>query len=163
MAMKKIIIGLLVCLFPLWGQARPLLSLVDIQGVRDNQLVGYGLVVGLSGTGDKSQTKFTSQSVKNMLSQFGVQLPANTDPKLKNVAAVAVHALGKEKVVGLILPETESNPVSSEYAEKHARALGIEHRQIEVTPTVDSVVQYEWRDEFMQKLIPEYRPGYNTT
>ena len=76
------------------------------------------------------------------------------------VAAVAVHAIGKDKVVGLVLPETETNPISSEYARKHAQALGIEHRQINITPTVDSVVQYQWRDEFMQKLVPEYKPGY---
>ncbi|OAN16767.1 flagellar biosynthesis protein FlgI [Photobacterium jeanii] len=90
--MKKILFVVGLLLSPLMATARPLLSLVDIQGIRENQLVGYGLVVGLSGTGDKSQTKFTSQSVKNMLSQFGVQLPANADPKLKNVAAVAVSA-----------------------------------------------------------------------
>lgn len=76
------------------------------------------------------------------------------------IAAVAVHAIGKEKVIGLILPESESNPVSSEYAMKHAQVLGIEHRKIDITPTVDSIVQYKWRDDFMQKLIPEYRPGY---
>lgn len=76
------------------------------------------------------------------------------------MAAVAVHALGKEKVVGLVLPETESNPISSEYAMKHARKLGIEHRQIDVTPTVDSVVSYKWRDEFIRNMIPEYEPGY---
>jgi len=76
------------------------------------------------------------------------------------IAAVAVHAIGKDKVVGLVLPETESNPISSEYAKKHARALGIEHRQIYITPTVDSVVHYKWRDEYMQNLIPEYKPGY---
>lgn len=76
------------------------------------------------------------------------------------IAAVAVHAVGKEKVVGLVLPETESNPVSSEYAKKHAQALGIEHRQIDITPTVDSVHSYKGRDAFMQKLIPEYEPGY---
>ncbi|PST87447.1 flagellar basal body P-ring protein FlgI [Photobacterium jeanii] len=92
MTMKKILFVVGLLLSPLMATARPLLSLVDIQGIRENQLVGYGLVVGLSGTGDKSQTKFTSQSVKNMLSQFGVQLPANADPKLKNVAAVAVSA-----------------------------------------------------------------------
>lgn len=71
---------------------RPLLDLVDIQGVRDNQLIGYGLVVGLSNTGDKAQVKFTSQSMTNMLKQFGVQLPDSTDPKIKNVAAVSVQA-----------------------------------------------------------------------
>jgi NAD+ synthase len=75
------------------------------------------------------------------------------------IAAVAVHAIGKDKVVGLVLPESESNPISSEYAVKHAQALGIEHRQINITATVDSVVQYTWRDEFMQKLVPEYKPG----
>jgi len=81
------------------------------------------------------------------------------------IAAVAVHALGRERVVGLVLPEIESNPVSSAYAAKHAEALGIEHRQIDVTPTVDSVVRYEWRDRFIQKLVPEYRPAckYNIT
>ena len=76
------------------------------------------------------------------------------------IAAVAVHAIGKEKVVGLVLPESESNPISSEYAIKHAQALGIEHRQINITSTVDSIVKYKWRDEFLQKLIPEYKPGY---
>ena len=76
------------------------------------------------------------------------------------IAAVAVHAIGKEKVIGLVLPESESNPISSEYAIKHAQALGIEHRQIDITSTVDSIVKYQWRDEFLQKLIPEYKPGY---
>jgi len=76
------------------------------------------------------------------------------------IAAVAVHALGKEKVVGLILPESESNPISSQYATKHAQALGIEHREVNITSTVDSIVQYKWRDEFLQNLIPEYKPGY---
>ena len=76
------------------------------------------------------------------------------------IAAVAVHTMGKEKVIGLVLPESESNPISSEYAIKHAQALGIEHRQINITSTVDSIVKYKWRDEFIQKLIPEYKPGY---
>jgi NAD+ synthase len=76
------------------------------------------------------------------------------------IAAASVHALGKDKVVGLILPEMESNPISCEYAFKHARELGIDHRQVDITPTVDSVVHYKWRDEFLQKLIPEYQPGY---
>ncbi len=74
------------------GQSRYLMDIVDVQGIRDNQLVGYGLVVGLNGSGDRSQVKFTSQSVVNMLKQFGVQIDDKTDPKLKNVAAVAVHA-----------------------------------------------------------------------
>ncbi|WP_076413085.1 flagellar basal body P-ring protein FlgI [Shewanella sp. UCD-KL12] len=74
------------------GQNRYLMDIVDVQGIRDNQLVGYGLVVGLDGTGDRTQVRFTSQSIVNMLKQFGVQIDGRTDPKLKNVAAVAVHA-----------------------------------------------------------------------
>lgn len=74
------------------AQAQPLGSLVDIQGVRGNQLVGYSLVVGLEGSGDKNQVKFTGQSMANMLRQFGVQLPEKMDPKVKNVAAVAISA-----------------------------------------------------------------------
>ena len=73
-------------------RSRPLLDIADVQGIRENQLVGYGLVVGLSGSGDRSQVKFTGQSMANMLKQFGVQLPENLDPKLKNVAAVSVQA-----------------------------------------------------------------------
>lgn len=68
------------------------MDIVDVEGVRQNQLIGYGLVVGLSGTGDRNQVKFTSQSMTNMLKQFGVQLPENVDPKLRNVAAVSVNA-----------------------------------------------------------------------
>ena len=67
--------------------AQSLESLVNVQGVRENQLVGYSLVVGLDGTGDKNQVKFTNQTITNMLRQFGVQLPNKIDPKVKNVAA----------------------------------------------------------------------------
>ncbi len=70
----------------------PLMDLVDVQGIRENQLVGYGLVVGLEGNGDRNQVKFTSQSVTNMLRQFGVQLDDSTNPKLRNVASVSVTA-----------------------------------------------------------------------
>ncbi|MGB2077968.1 MAG: flagellar basal body P-ring protein FlgI, partial [Pseudoalteromonas tetraodonis] len=61
-----------------------------VEGVRSNQLVGYGLVVGLPGTGE--QSRFTEQSFKGMLNSFGITLPASLKPKIKNVAAVAVHA-----------------------------------------------------------------------
>jgi flagellar P-ring protein precursor FlgI len=65
-------------------------DLASIQGVRSNQLVGYGLVVGLPGTGE--QSPFTEQSFRTMLSNFGISLASNLKPKIKNVAAVAVHA-----------------------------------------------------------------------
>ncbi len=68
-------------------------DLATVAGVRANQLVGYGLVVGLDGTGDQtSQAPFTVQSIKNMLAQFGVTIPPGTNLQLKNVAAVTVHA-----------------------------------------------------------------------
>ena len=65
-------------------------DVVNIQGVRSNPLVGYGLIVGLDGTGE--QTAYTVQAFKTMLSRFGITLPPGLTPKLKNIAAVAVHA-----------------------------------------------------------------------
>lgn len=65
-------------------------DIASIQGVRSNHLVGYGLVVGLDGTGE--QTAYTAQAFKTMLSRFGITLPPGLTPKMKNVAAVAVHA-----------------------------------------------------------------------
>ena len=68
-------------------------DLVSIGGVRTNALIGYGLVVGLDGTGDQTtQTPFTVQSIQSMLSQLGVNLPAGTNLQLKNVAAVMITA-----------------------------------------------------------------------
>ncbi len=105
-------------------------------------------------------SKFIVEQLKVVFRRKGIMVGLSGGIDSACIAAVAVHAIGKENVVGLVLPETESNPISSEYAIKHAQALDIEHRQIDVTPTVDSVVHYNWRDEFLQKLIPEYKPGF---
>ena len=68
-------------------------DITNVAGVRDNQLVGYGLVVGLDGTGDKtSQAPFTQQTFRNMLQQFGIKIPIGVNFELKNVAAVAISA-----------------------------------------------------------------------
>ncbi|WP_233146225.1 flagellar basal body P-ring protein FlgI [Pigmentiphaga sp. NML080357] len=68
-------------------------DLANVQGVRNNQLVGYGLVVGLDGTGDQTtQTPFTTQSLMSMLSNLGINVPPGTRLQLKNVAAVMVTA-----------------------------------------------------------------------
>nr|WP_199688250.1 flagellar basal body P-ring protein FlgI [Noviherbaspirillum sedimenti] len=76
---------------PVPGQAERLKDLASIQGVRQNQLIGYGLVVGLDGSGDQTtQTPFTVQSVMSMLQQMGVNLPPASSLQLKNVAAVMV-------------------------------------------------------------------------
>ncbi|MGE5467350.1 MAG: flagellar basal body P-ring protein FlgI [Ignavibacteria bacterium] len=75
------------------ARAERVKDLASIAGVRNNQLVGYGLVVGLDGSGDQTtQTPFTVQSISNMLANMGVALPQGTSLQLKNVAAVMVTA-----------------------------------------------------------------------
>ncbi|WP_125932285.1 flagellar basal body P-ring protein FlgI [Thiosocius teredinicola] len=74
-------------------QAERIKDLATIQGVRNNQLLGYGLVVGLDGSGDKvSSSPFTQQSLRSMLTQLGIVVPPNVNLNPKNVAAVTVHA-----------------------------------------------------------------------
>ncbi|WP_019894311.1 flagellar basal body P-ring protein FlgI [Hydrogenovibrio halophilus] len=87
---KKMILLVLTLWLPLSSYAERIKDVASVAGVRDNQLVGYGLVVGLNGTGDK--TSYTTQSLKSMLSKFGINLPPGTNPESKNIAAVAVNA-----------------------------------------------------------------------
>jgi flagellar P-ring protein precursor FlgI len=72
--------------------ASRLKELTSIEGVRDNQLMGYGLVVGLAGTGDRRQTQFSAQSLTNLLERMGITIPA-TAIQVKNTAAVMITAL----------------------------------------------------------------------
>lgn len=89
---KLMLLGLLT-LSVSQAYAERVKDLASVAGVRSNQLVGYGLIVGLDGTGDQtSQTPFTVQSIKNMLNQFGITVPPEVNPQLKNVAAVSVSA-----------------------------------------------------------------------
>ncbi|MCG2582862.1 flagellar basal body P-ring protein FlgI [Massilia sp. TS11] len=91
--MRRFYILLLAAVLALPAQAERIKDLASIAGVRQNQLVGYGIVVGLDGTGDQTtQTPFTVQSFTAMLQQMGVNLPAGTSLQLKNVAAVMVTA-----------------------------------------------------------------------
>ncbi len=89
---------LAVGMLPFWGipaHAERIKDLASLQGVRQNQLIGYGLVVGLDNSGDQTtQTPFTTQAILNMLAQLGVNLPVDQASKLqlKNVAAVMVTA-----------------------------------------------------------------------
>ncbi len=70
-------LGLLLGISSLMAQADRIRDLTSVQGVRENSLMGYGLVVGLDGTGDQTtQTPFTTQSLNNMLSQLGITVPA---------------------------------------------------------------------------------------
>ncbi|HEY5673475.1 MAG TPA: flagellar basal body P-ring protein FlgI [Malonomonas sp.] len=91
---NKIIITLLI----LWGavlltsaEASRIKELAQLEGVRSNQLVGYGLVVGLNGTGDSASTQFTIQSLVSMMERLGVTVDPNK-VKVSNVAAVVVTA-----------------------------------------------------------------------
>jgi flagellar P-ring protein precursor FlgI len=73
------------------AHAERIKDLAGIAGVRQNQLMGYGLVVGLDGSGDQTtQTPFTVQSIISMMQQMGVAIPVGTSLQLKNVAAVMV-------------------------------------------------------------------------
>jgi flagellar P-ring protein precursor FlgI len=77
--------------FPLSSRAARIKDVANIKGVRSNQLVGYGLVVGLDGTGDGKKSKFTIQSMVSMLEQMGISI-SEKDVALSNVAAVMVTA-----------------------------------------------------------------------
>lgn len=90
--MRALILICLLCIATT-AEADRIKDLASVQGVRSNPLVGYGLVVGLDGSGDQTtQAPFTTQSLKAMLSQLGVVLPPGQNLQLKNVAAVAINA-----------------------------------------------------------------------
>ncbi|RUO43019.1 flagellar biosynthesis protein FlgI [Aliidiomarina taiwanensis] len=94
--MKSKLIGLLgvLVLLSAWSipvaEAQRIKDVASVAGIRSNQLIGYGLVVGLPGTGER--TPFTDQTFRTMLGNFGINLPDNQRPQINNVAAVAVHA-----------------------------------------------------------------------
>ena len=75
-------------------------------------------------------------------------------------AALCVEALGKDKVYGLILPEKESSPISAEYAEKHARDMGIRYETVDITPTLEAFGTYDKRDEVIKEVVPDYRSNW---
>lgn len=84
----------IVCVFGIAiSDAARIKDIASLAGVRENQLIGYGLVIGLDGTGDKTnQVPFTDQTFRNMLLQFGIRMPEGRNMQLKNVAAVSVSA-----------------------------------------------------------------------
>ncbi|MHB8822536.1 MAG: flagellar basal body P-ring protein FlgI, partial [Pseudomonadaceae bacterium] len=91
--MRKLFVLLGLLGLAMTAQAERLKDVATINGVRSNQLVGYGLVVGLNGSGDQTtQTPFTVQTFNNMLAQFGIKVPPGGNVQLKNVAAVSIHA-----------------------------------------------------------------------
>ncbi len=92
-APSRFIFAAVLIALALPAQAERIKDLASVQGVRPNQLIGYGLVVGLDGSGDQTtQTPFTVQSLQAMLTQLGITLPQGTSLQLRNVAAVMVTA-----------------------------------------------------------------------
>ena len=102
---------------------------------------------------------FINNQLKTVYRRNGIMVGLSGGVDSAVIAALAVEALGQEKVFSLILPEKESNPVSSQFARLQAKSLGIESREIDITPTVESVVSYKWRDEYIKSIIAEYKPG----
>jgi len=91
--LSAFLIGALCFLVPVCGEASEVRvkDVARIQGVRENELLGYGLVIGLNGTGDKAGTLFTAQSIASMLQRLGISVPRDRI-SAKNVAAVVVTA-----------------------------------------------------------------------
>jgi len=85
-----VVFGLLVLSLSGNVNADRIKDMASVAGVRSNQIVGYGLVVGLVGSGDKAP--YTDQTFRNMMNRFGISIPTGTNLNLKNVAAVSVHA-----------------------------------------------------------------------
>ena len=87
------LLGTISALSPTTALAERIKDIAMVEGARSNQLVGFGLVVGLDGTGDQvTQTPFTIQAARSMLQQFGVNLPPGVNPQTKNMASVMVTA-----------------------------------------------------------------------
>lgn len=84
---------MLLFALPKDAYAERIKDIAMVEGARSNQLIGFGLVVGLDGTGDQvTQTQFTIQAARSMLQQFGVNLPPGINPQTKNMASVIVTA-----------------------------------------------------------------------
>ncbi|NPA72154.1 MAG: flagellar basal body P-ring protein FlgI [Gammaproteobacteria bacterium] len=91
MLMRKVVIFLtMLMVWSSYSYAERIKDIANVGGVRSNHLIGYGLVVGLTGSGDK--TPFAEQSLLSMLNKFGIHMPAGVKTNAKNIAAVAVHA-----------------------------------------------------------------------
>src|SRR4030042_1903946 len=73
--------------------------------------------------------------------------------------ALCVEAIGRDNVLGLILPEKESNPVSAEYAQRYADRLGIRRERIDITPVLERLGTYAKRDQVVRSIYQDLRPG----
>jgi len=103
---------------------------------------------------------FLSAQVKSVPKRDGIIVGVSGGVDSAVVAALAVRAVGKENVLGMILPEKESNPISEEYALKAIKKLGIEHIKVDLTDNVAGFDAYQNRDKVIREIFPDYGPGY---
>ena len=101
---------------------------------------------------------FLREQVKTVYRRNGIVVGLSGGIDSAVMAELSVRAMGKDAVAGLVLPEKESNPVSSFYAKAHAEKMGIAYREVDITATVESVMAYARRDEYIRTLVPEYAP-----
>jgi NAD+ synthase len=108
---------------------------------------------------------FVRDQVKAVYRRSGIVVGMSGGVDSAVMAEVAWRAVGKDSVMGLILPERESNPVSRRYAAAHAEKMGIRYMEKDITATVESVMPYAERDAYIRSIVPEYGPGcrYNIT
>lgn len=100
--------------------------------------------------------EFMRKAVKGVPKRDGIIVGISGGIDSAVVASLAVRAVGKENVLGLILPEKESNPQSAEFARKLIDKLGIAHRTVDLNQTVESYGAYRNRDEVIKSIFPEY-------
>ena len=133
----RMIWGVSLLCFSVTTQAARIKDVSSVAGVRDNGLVGYGLVVGLPGSGES--TPFTDKSFAAMLNNFGIQLPTGTKPKTKNVAAVAVSA--KLPAFAQSMLETSNVNVTEELVNM-IEAQRVYEMNSKVISSVDQMLSY---------------------
>jgi len=103
---------------------------------------------------------FLLKSIRGVPKRDGIIVGVSGGIDSAVVASLSVRAVGKERVLGLILPEKESNPVSAEYARLMIDKLGIDYKMVELTDTVDSYQAYANRDKIIREIFPEFDDNY---
>ncbi len=103
---------------------------------------------------------FIRESVTSRYKRKGIVIGLSGGLDSAVSAALCARAIGQDKVVGFLLPEADSNPVSREYGRKLADALGIECNEVNITPILESFGVYERRDAIVKKMFPDLQPPY---
>jgi len=104
--------------------------------------------------------KFLLESAQGIPKRDGIIVGISGGIDSAVVVSLAVRAVGRERVLGLILPEKESNPISAQFAKLLIDKLGIEHKTVELTDTVSSYDAYAIRDRAIKEIFPEYNSNY---